>query len=414
MEDLDSLVQHFTSTVSRPPNSHARQGSKTTQLSGRCRSFEDFRVIQQAAYSLYEAVGAACNAHTVHNVHISLQPALEGATTRVRFNVAVTQNSKTPEDKVWIDVESTIKSHGSFSELELESGENLSLKRQREIESGSCSSLQKKRVQFKLPLVSIEQTHSKAQIVEIPNLYIQRNLCRVVERCLYEKELNRCIGMLGDNEKCKHLAYLASGKSASTMSLSDLISQARSDITKEMSQYDRVRLAKSLATAVLYYHATPWLKGAWRSEDVHFFGNPGHSVDTEYPSQTLAYITSPVSSGSHPTSTGYHRFIRNPVFFGLGVMLLELAFQVPLAVLKRPIDLQDGADFVEYSTALRVVELSHDKISPKFKRVIEKCLYCDFGHDNDFRSPARQQVFYNEVITVLDDLEERFRELQLD
>lgn len=126
MEDLDSLIQNFTSTASQPLSPYVRQGSKTTHVSGHRHRFEDFRVIQQAAHSLYDAVGTACTAHTVHNVHISLQPALDGATTRVRFNVAVTQHPKTPGDEVWIDVESTIKSHRGYCELEVGScsGEN--------------------------------------------------------------------------------------------------------------------------------------------------------------------------------------------------------------------------------------------------------------------------------------------------
>jgi hypothetical protein len=181
-----------------------------------------------------------------------------------------------------------------------------------------------------------------------------------------------------------------------------------------MSQYERVRLAKYLATAVLYYHATPWLNRAWRSEDIHFFDYPDPPV--EQPQHVLAYMTSSVSMESQPASPAYHRFIRNPVLFGLGVMFLELAFQVPLAALERSIDLQEGrkSDFAEYFTARRVVEFSHGKISKSFKEVTKRCLYCDFGHDDDFNSPALQQAFYNNVVTVLDDLEKRFRELQLD
>lgn len=181
-----------------------------------------------------------------------------------------------------------------------------------------------------------------------------------------------------------------------------------------MSQYERVRLAKYLATAVLYCHATPWLNRAWRSEDIHFFDSPDPSV--EQPQHVCAYMTSSVSTESLPASPAYPRLIRNPVLFGLGVMFLELAFQVPLAALARSIDREEGGkpDFDEYFTARRVVEFSHGKISKSFKEVIKRCLYCDFGHDDDFKSHALQQAFYNNVITVLDDLEEQFRELQLD
>ncbi|KAJ5368810.1 uncharacterized protein N7496_008570 [Penicillium cataractarum] len=128
----------------------------------------------------------------------------------------------------------------------------------------------------------------------------------------------------------------------------------------------------------------------------------------------IPYMTSSVSSESQQASPGYHRFIRNPVLFGLGVMFLELAFQTPIASMIESIDLQEGgdSDFVEYFTARRVVEKSHAKISKSFRDVTKRCLYCDFGHDSDFKSPALQQAFYNNVITVLDGLEDVYRDLQ--
>ncbi|KAJ5769462.1 hypothetical protein N7520_004021 [Penicillium odoratum] len=417
VEDLESLIQNFTSAMSQPMKIYDWRESTITRAPKRRRKFEDFRVVQQAARSLYEAVGTACAAHTVHTVHISLQPALDGTTTRVRFNVAFFQHKKAPENTVWIDVESTIKSHESYSQLEFtsSSGESHSLKRQRETERGNCSSAQRKRVQFKFPVAPIQSLCPKTDAVEIPNLHIQRNFCKVVERFLNQQEPDSCIGLLGDNRTCKHLAYVASRTSVTTsaMSLSELISQPRSDITMEMSQYERVRLAKYLATAVLYYHATPWLNKGWRSEDVHLINSSDPFI--EQPQHILAYMTSSVSTEFQPVCPGYHRFVRNPVLFGLGVMLLELAFQAPLSSLERSTELQgEESDFIEYFTACRVVEFSHAKISKSFKDVIKRCLYCDFGHDNDFTSPALQQAFYNNVITVLEDLEERFRELQLD
>ncbi|GMF82074.1 unnamed protein product [Aspergillus oryzae] len=418
LEDLGSLIENFRSVIHQPKKTHTWQEPRIDKIPECRRKFEDFRVIQQAAHSLYDAVGTACAAHTVHKVHIPLQPAIDGTTTRIRFNVALIQHSRAPGDVVWIDVESTIKSHEGYSQLgsTSPSGQNPSLNRRQEVERGNCLSTQRKRVQFRLPTAPIQPLCSEADVVEIPYLHIQRNFCQVVERCLSQQERNRCIGLLGDNGTCKHLAYLASRTSitTTTKSLSELISQTRSDITKEMSQYERVRLAKYLATAVLYYHATPWLNRAWRSEDIHFFNYPDPSI--EQPQHIPAYMMSSVSTEYLPASPAYHRFIRNPVLFGLGVMFLELAFQVPLAALELSIDLQERgkSDLAEYSTARRVVEFSHGKISKSFKEVTKRCLYCDFGHDDDFHSPALQQAFYNNVITVLDDLEKRFRELQLD
>ncbi|KAL6237462.1 hypothetical protein BDW75DRAFT_248950 [Aspergillus navahoensis] len=331
VKDLVSLVQNFRSVINHAKKPHARQRSRRDKSPECCRKFEDFRVIQRAAHSLYDAVGTACAAHTVHNVHISLQPTIDSTTTRVRFNVALIQHSRAPRNAVWVDVESSIKSDESYSQLRLTSSasDNPSLTRRREVDRGDCSSAQRKRVQFKLPSEPIQPLRSKSDVVEIPHLHIQRNFCKVIERFSNQQE---------------------------PKSLSELISQTRSDLTKEMSQYERVRLAKYLATAVLYYHGTPWLNRAWRSEDIHFFDDPDPSI--KRPQHVLAYMTSSVSMEAQSAAPTYHHFIRNPVLFGLGVMFLE-------------------------------PQLSHGKISKSFKEVTKRCLYCDFGHDSDFNSPAR-------------------------
>lgn len=356
----------------------------------------------------------ACAEHPVHNVHMSLQPTLDGTTTRVQFNFALVQRPKAPGKTVWIDVESTIKSPESSLQLESTScsDRKCSLKRQREEERGKCSSAIRKRVQFKIPPAALQSLCSKSEVVEIPKLHIQRNFCKRVKRLLDHQELSDCIGLLGDNGTCKHMAYLAKQTrivEAGT-SLSEIISQPR-DITKEMSLYERVRLAKHLAIAVLCYHSTPWLNRAWRSEDVHLFHNRDSTI--QHPQHAIPYMMSSISAESQPVSPGYHRFVQNPVLFGLGVIFLEIAFQAPIAALRRSIDLEGGdSDFVEYFTARRVAKICNGKISKSFKEVITRCLYCKFGHDSDFKSLAFQRDFYNDVIVVLDGLEHVFRDLQ--
>ncbi|KAI9371757.1 hypothetical protein BJX61DRAFT_534543 [Aspergillus egyptiacus] len=135
-------------------------------------------------------------------------------------------------------------------------------------------------------------------------------------------------------------------------------------------------------------------------KDIHFFDNPDPSTDQPQP--VLAYMTSSVSRESQPASSAYHRLIRNPVLFGLGLMFLELAFQAPLAALEQSIDLQERgtAEVVGYFTASRLVVFRHGRISKSFQEATKRCLYCNIGHDNDFQ--------------ITDNLEERFRELQLD
>jgi hypothetical protein len=165
----------------------------------------------------------------------------------------------------------------------------------------------------------------------------------------------------------------------------------------------------------------PWLNESWRSDDVYFFGDNNYLLkQSQHP---LPYMSASVRAPdpSSPTtskvpSADYGQIIRNPVLFGLGVMFLELAFQAPLRSLQHPIDLKRGETqgFAEYCTARRLAEHSSAMISQSYQSIVKKCLYCDFGHDSDFKSPALQEAFYHEVIGGLGRLEEVFRDLQLD
>jgi hypothetical protein len=185
-----------------------------------------------------------------------------------------------------------------------------------------------------------------------------------------------------------------------------------------MGLYKRVRLARYLATAVLYYHATPWLNKAWRSDDVHFFGSHDSLLQQEHvlPYMSTSIRASNSSTQSQPRSSDYHYIIRNPVLFGLGVMFLELAYQAPLRTLQQPVDLKKGETqgFADYFTAHRLADHSYCMVSPRFKIIIKKCLHCDFGHDSDFTSPALQEAFYHDVIGGLEKLEKALRGMQLD
>ncbi|KAJ5099348.1 purine and uridine phosphorylase, partial [Penicillium argentinense] len=426
VEDLESMVRVFGSSIFQERQPRSSQETSVTWTIEDHREFQHFRIVQQAACNLYDSFGTACQAHSVHNVHLSLQPDLNGPLAQVRFNVALIQNT-TPGKAVWINVESTIKScEGSFQSASSSFLTSCSSqKRPRQYEEGTCPPKVVKRVQFQqqesIP-GPLQALRPEEPIVAIPNLYLQRNLCALVERSLCQGNSGSCIGLLGDNAICKHLAYIdtqTNSRTTSASSLAQLISLSRSKPTREMGIYECVRLAKYLATAVLYYHATPWLKKAWRSNDVQFFG--GHDSLLQQTQRALPYITTSIQASNsidstHPKSFVYHHLIRNPVLFGLGIMFIELIHQAPIATLEEPIDLVKGEtqDFVEYFTADRLVGHSNQIVSKSFREIIRKCLHCDFGHDSDFSSPALQEAFYHDVIAGLENLEKLFKELQLD
>ncbi|KAJ5332787.1 uncharacterized protein N7506_006570 [Penicillium brevicompactum] len=348
VEDLKSMVQVFASSIPHPKQPRASNESHIVKTPRGRRQFQQFRVVRQAACSLYDALGTACNVHAVHDVHISLQPDLDGK--RVNFSLAIIQNDKLQANTIWINVESTVSPLNQF----------------------------------------LNRPFQQPQMASLKN----------------------------DQDKMKKRKIHQGLVSAFSSNFYKSLHNQRTDSTKSMGQYERVRLAKNLATAFLYYHSTPWLNETWRSEDVQFFGPCDSLLHQAH--HVLPYMTTSIravgSSINAQRRSSDYTHIRNPVLFGLGVMLLELAYQAPLRTLQQPVDLEKGETqgFADWFTAHRLVDQSYRMVSKSYKTIIKKCLYCDFGHDSDFASPALQEAFYHDVITGLENLERIFRELQLD
>nr|XP_001397435.2 hypothetical protein ANI_1_1438144 [Aspergillus niger CBS 513.88] len=407
VEDLGSIVGVLRSEISREQTPRSSDEARMTRTVIEHYEFQQFRIVQQAACNLYDAFRTACHAHSVHDVHLSLKPDLKGTLTQVRFNLALIQDPSvtTTGKAVWISVESSIKpSDDSFqSSFSTFSTPSTSQKRSRAISGPVQASSQEKTP------------------ITIPKLFLQRNLCTLVQRSLCQGGSGGCIGLLRDDETCKHLAYIDTQTNSSTTSassLAQLLSRSASKPTRDMGPYECVQLAKYLATAVLYYHATPWLQKAWRSNDVHFLGD--HESLLQQTRQALPYITTSIQASASVDSTNtesfvYRQLIRNPVLFGLGIMFIELTHQVPITALEEHVDQVKGGtrDFVEYFTADRLVTHSNQIVSNGFREIIRKCLHCDFGHNSDFSSPALQEAFHRDVIVGLENLERRLRDLQL-
>ncbi|KAJ5918364.1 hypothetical protein N7454_010739 [Penicillium verhagenii] len=420
LEDLASMVQVFVSLIPQPKTRRSLENPKAIMSLTDCREFQHFQIVQQAACSLYDAFVTACNVHTAHDVHLSLQPDLDHKSSRVQFNVAYSQISMTPGKATWIKVESKINLSETApqpSSLPI-TADVQSLKRKVHFEDKPPEVRSQVRCQG-----SYESLQWSLYLNEssdgIPNIHLQRNLCTLMKRHSDQKGCNGCIGSLGENVICTHLAYMdhqAEDKGTST-SLAQLISLSGANPIDRMSFYEQIRLCRYLATAVLYYHATPWLTKAWRSDDIHFFGHLSSLQQTPSNSRDIAMATSvqapDVSTSSQSQSFNYPHIARNPVLFGLGVMFLELAYEAPLKALQKPVDLAKGGDmqgFADYFTARRVAD-SGRKVTGSLKAIIKKCLDCDFGHDSDFASPGLQKAFFHEVIGGLQKLEAILQEI---
>lgn len=162
----------------------------------------------------------------------------------------------------------------------------------------------------------------------LPNLCAHSNLCNQLSQLLNHSSTrpDRCIGVIGDPLNSKHLIYLDSRAQCLTQGFAPTTSSSLKSVLQSLRQtnlpnhsipqLDRIRLAKQLAMAVLSFHATPWLKSTWCSEDVFFHGI-GSQISQHTPGLNDPYvdvaIQSPLCSGTSVLGTVISELCSKPV-----------------------------------------------------------------------------------------------------
>ena len=399
---------------------------------------EKFRDIQEASRQVYDALGNACTKHTEHFAHFCIEAkhasSCETSAPQVKFSMALTHltltGSATQGDPLWFVIESIIGNAAASGGGDL--GPRLcnfaeSLKRQLDAPADNATKQVRKCVRFQSPPPTVGPS---IQLMAPTNTAItssrmRRDLCDHLRSCLRQPaKANECLGPLDATGTCKHILYTPSSTSfpgkPKAITLDKVISSfAQKGSTGGLPQYERLRLAKSLATAVLQYHATPWLKTTWRSDDIVFFG-VGEDVTIEQTS-TLSEphlnvrVKGPNGQLSRSSTFPQPSHIPNPVLFGLGTVLLEIAYSSTLRSLQQPRDLEAGQEtkYTEFFTAKRLVSSIGREMGSTYGTIVKKCLQCDFGCGDDLNDPKLQARFFRDVVCELDALEKKFRAIQL-
>lgn len=389
---------------------------------------QECRKIQNVLESLHKNLVQACPNHSAHfrldSQHID---GSDKERSLVRFTMGFAHcESSAAAEPVWITIDTTFEelvSQGNDMSLvppkTCKAIKTLSTSLKREVAEPSTNSkrLKTKSVKFTIPPSSSNSAAglilSATFTMSLPNFCAKHDLCsRLRERGTCTPE-NKYIGYL---EKPKHLVYFAPPISTcNTMaSLAQIISQVSKDSTRaKFLQYDMLRLARKLASAVLQFHATPVLKDSWRGDNIIFFGNAG-SIE-------VPHIAVRVGNGSvghdqivEPTKI-IQNVVRNPYLFNLGIVLIELAYQKPIQALREEEDLENGKEtkLTDFFAAKRLEKMIDTSMGVTYANIVRKCLDCDFGEGKDLKSPALQAVFFKDVVCELERLEQAFAKLQL-
>jgi hypothetical protein len=211
-----------------------------------------------------------------------------------------------------------------------------------------------------------------------------------------------------------------------SISLTQLIAQECDNGPIEgMPQYQRLYLAKSLALAVLQFHATPWLGAKWRSDDIMFYSIANPEPQQQEPRlvpHLNAFIT-PRSLKTGPIGEAYASrssllttsIALNVLLFSFGVILLGIAYGASFEMLQQPEDIAASSDdrFTDFVTARRLVDGVRTSLDAAFASIVKKCLRCDFGCGEDLDDPVLQARLYEDVVCKLEALKDGFRRLQI-
>ena len=163
--------------------------------------------------------------------------------------------------------------------------------------------------------------------------------------------------------------------------------------------------------AVLQYHATPWLKSSWRSEDILFNDS---EVGQLQPNFCTPYLNTKVREDGNQlsrSSTFATSMARNPLLFTRGVVLLKITHGASLEILRRPAGFENGGErFQEFFTAWRLAKLKDTMMGHRYHAVVEQCLF-PFG--DDLNNTKLQVAFHQDVIGPLGELEAGYRKFYL-
>lgn len=397
------------------------------------RCIERCQTVRVASQQIYEALGRACTKHSEHLAHFNLQVEhggdLEGDTPQeVKFKLAfrhVGLVGLAQGDPVWFMVGSITSDSNVMTSKDNTEPDRFGISLKRELQSESHSpKTPVKRVRFQAP--APPQIPPPILPGPLSGPVMRRDFCDYLRKhvCQSSNKAGVCIGMLEISERFKHLLYpmhpMSSISDKQGTSLEGFLKKSSSSKTPDIfPRYVRLSLARSLALAVLKYYATPWLKVAWRSQDILFFDGRDDNAAVIGPNLTAPHLNVKVieSSGCIPhQSQTSHNPAPNPILFGLGVVLLEIAYSATLRSLQQPCDLENGVEtpYTEFFTARRLVNSIGREMGSSYGTIVKKLLQCDFGYGDDFSDRKLQAGYFQDVVCELERLEKGFRQLQLE
>lgn len=388
-----------------------------------------YQMIGKASCQVYEALRKACTKHSEHVAHFRMEEKNvigdKEASPQVQFDIAFSHRTTFDSgEPIWLLVDSIINEHaGNCTNVQAACMAELAGSLKRQLKSGIAPVTKRMKKSVRFAPAESPQPSPCPLVAAPPTLLtdpVGIDFCDYLRRHFRQPQLGNACVVLQETVECKQLVYpshitMSSGSQKPT-SLQQIIRFATTpDLLGGILLPERIALAKILAVAVLQYHATPWLRRSWRSEDILFFTANEDTQKERRPDLEMPYINTKIQGQS--TKIPVQRqstMARSPILFSLGVVLLELAHGASLDSLTLPCDADNGQMHREFFAARRLAKSKRTVMGARYNDIVEQLIECVFPCSGDLTNPELQHTYYEDVICPLEELEENFRKLYLD
>jgi hypothetical protein len=476
-ENISHLLRDLTSAVHRqdhlsaiPPSSTStailaggKQQRRSIQIE---QKLNNYRRVRYLSTGLYHALARACHDHTEHLAHIQLRPhhpTPAGTETCVEFEMRFTssdQGSSTvsrPQNAVWLSVESSIlkrnasnaethaqqKRDANASSKRLFEGEVFPVERaaKRKYYSGMSEYCHDNLIDSCSSTTPDPDSHAHDA-----NLSARRNFCKIMSRHGQDtiETLPLHLGYIEAHDSHAQEihrisfsdTFLTLGNSP-PVSLVQIMDTLFANRGIDSMLYERVGLAKQLASAMLQFQNTPLLRPGWGGDDIVFFGllplqrigadeilhKPHLNVNIKRSCAAAESCRSNVTpqfrqlsetKGKASVKQGVVSVIslRHSCLLALAVIFIELAYQKPLARCHHMHPCQDDGDGEEaayyryrWNVADRLCSGVAARLGLRYRDVVRRCLdlcrepQCSQLADEDFEA-----IMYTKIIDELEQV----------
>ena len=437
---LKDFVQDFKDLCSPETKRKTAKSLSSLGHGGSAKELEIHNTIGEASQEVYEALKNACNKHIEHHAHlcVEVEQVSGGTSSTPQFKFSLAFASTAPSSEpLWFAIETVMneivlrKSQDSDSS----SGDvTRALKRQfpcSENDPGPAEKTvkRKKSVRILLPQTvafGLAQVPPVDQSCAMQNR-INGDFCDFLRRCCRcPSQQNANIGILPTQTRWKSLVYPfeqdIKSRRLRPITLRDLISSMSSKQNRRIfSTYQRLHLAKVISVAFLRHHSTHWGNSYWESDSISFFDINDNVTSADKPIHLSSPHLNARICGSPENNLIKQRIntlgSRNALMFSLGVLLLEIAYSRDWETLKKQTCANTPSDvqYREFFQARTIAKRRGSSGMPeRYHEVLQKLIECDLGQGDDLSKPEMQAAFQGNVISPLEDLEDKIKELRID